>query len=403
MSTDHAATAPGTYRLATDSIYLRSWACVLLSMSGTFLLLLSISALVYEQTGSAFLSSAVFGTQWLLAIASPPAVGWLTSRFKIIDILVWNDVAAAGLVVLVALALQWSVWLCLGLLAVHGFLEATNKSLRILPLKAHVPPTSIKQAISYFATSQYLASSFGAILGLLMINRISILEIAYLDALTFLASALLYRSLKSVRIDVPKGAQRRREVVALAKTDPVLLRAACYLVLSTAVFQGYHNVARTEFAFQYLNLDHDGTMYIQIVSSIGIMVGAVAAGRLQGFMNAYRSALPLVAAVGMLCIGTFLPLGPVGRLAMYGLFIMTFEVAFVVFQADMVARTPIELLPTVNAYSLAGMTSGMMLVVYLGAWATDMTSLLAVASALAIVAVFVSLAVNLRTNPERPA
>lgn len=400
MASEHTIEnlAPPPYRLATDSVYLRSWIAVFFSMSGTSLLLLTIAALVYERTGSAFLSSAVFGSQWLLAIASPPAVGWLVVRFKVIDVLFLNDIAAAILVVAVASALQWSVWLCLGLLAVHGVMEATNKSLRILPLKAHVPQSEIKQAVSYFATSQYLAAAFGAILGVLLIDEVSLMEIAVLDAATFLGSAILYRSLKAMPIDIPKGKRRLSTVLSFAKTDRLLLRSACYLILSTAVFQGYHNVARTDFAFQYLGLDRDGTMYIQIVSSVGIMAGAVAAGRLQGFVDPFKSALPLIAAVGLLCLATFFPTGPFEQLAMYGIFIMVFEIAFVVFQADMVARAPIDLLPAINAYSLAAITTSMMLVVYLGAWATDMTSLFAVASALTVISTAGALLVNWKTR-----
>lgn len=393
-----AAGEAAPYRFWTDTVYLRSWAAVFLSMSGTFFLLLSISTVVYERTGSAFWSSAVFGSQWTLAILSPPLIAFLARRFRVIPLLAGADAVAAVLVVAAGLAFEGSLLLCLALLALHGVLEALNKSLRVLPLKAHVPPSQLKKAVAYFTTAQYLASTLGAAIGILAVGSLSILQIAILDALTFAVSGLIYLSLG--RLDVRVGDRAPgfqamwRETWGVLAGNAELRRALLYLVAIVGLFQGFHSMARAEYAFSYLGLGHDGTMYVQVVSSLGIVLGAVVAGHLTGLVHAHRAAPWLMGLTALLCLGIFLPVGPAAMLALYFVFIMAFEIAFVVFHAEVVSECPLPSLAAVNACNMAAMTSGMMLMVYGGGLLTDATSLLFVAAATGVLGMGAAAAIN---------
>ncbi|GGE90985.1 MFS transporter [Stappia taiwanensis] len=389
------------YRIWLDTIYLRSWLAVFLSMSGTFLLLLTLSTVVYAQTGSAFWSAAVFASQWVLAILSPPVVAWLAQRFQPVMLLAWADFLAAAVVIAAGLIFPVSLVACLVLLAIHGVLDAINRSLRVLPLKAHVPPEHLKAAVAYFSTAQYLAFGVGPLVGILLVDRLTVLGIAALDALSFVASGCLYLSFRKLTIgmgDAFSGfAALWRETRAVVAKNALLRRALLYLIVIVSLYQGFHNVARSEFAFRYLGMSLDGTMYVQLVASVGIVFGALLAGRVSRHLPAYSSALPLLIATALGCLAIFLPLGREAVLVLYGVFMALFEVAFMVCQAEAVAECPLPSLPAVNAGSFAAMTTGMMLMVFAGAAATDLTSLFTVALTIGVAALALGLLVNRQT------
>lgn len=370
-------------------------------MSGTFLLLLTLSTVVYAQTGSAFWSAAVFASQWVFAILSPPAVAWLAQRFQPVMVLAGVDFLAAVVVIAAGLIFPVSLVACLVLLALHGVLDAINRSLRVLPLKVHVPPEHLKAAVAYFSTAQYLAFGVGPLIGILLIDQLTVLEIAALDALSFVVSGCLYLSFRKLKIgmgEVFSGfAALWHETRAVVAQNALLRRALLYLVVIVSLYQGFHNVARSEFAFRYLGMSLNGTMYVQLVSSVGIVVGAVLAGRLSRRLSAWSAAFPLLAITAFGCLAIFLPLGREVMLVLYGVFMALFELAFMAYQAEVVAECPLSSLPAVNAGSVAAMTTGMMLMVFAGAAATDLTSLFAVALVIGVAALALGRLINRQT------
>ncbi|MHA7773870.1 MFS transporter [Roseibium sp. M-1] len=393
------------YNILLDSIFIRSWVAVFLSTSGTFLLLLSLSTVIYEQTGSALWAASVFASQWLFAIASPPFVAWLSERQPVIRILALADAFSVLLTVAIGFVFELSFLAVLGLLAVKGLMEALNKSLRIVPLKSHVPATHIKSAVAYFGTSQYLATGIGAAVGIYLIDRLSISEIAIIDALTFVASAAIYASLFGRFPEVKRAAQsvqKQFEIsVQLIKENPLLLRACLLLIAIVVFYQGFHNIARADFAFEYLLMGKDGTMLVQLVSSIAIVVGAVLGGLVLPHISSYRWAGWLLLCTCLSSLLMFAPADPTQLIVSYGIFIFVFEIAFVVTQAEVVAQCPLESLPALNSSLLAIMTFGMMLVVFAGGYFADKTTLLETAFAIAALVVPYAFVATLKTAQSK--
>ncbi len=286
------------YAAWRDTVFLRSWIAVFISTSGTFLLLLTLSTLIYEKTQSALLSSSIFASQWILAIVSPPLIAWLSQRFRVITLLAAADFIAAFVAIIIAIIFEWWFAVCLVFLALHGFLEAINKSLRIIPLKVLVPKSHLKSAVSYFATSQYIAAGVGAVGGVALVGNLSILQIALIDVFSFAISGCIYLSFRNSDLGATNSGAGLvtilRNCWSTVSGNIALSRALLYIITLTALFQGFHNIARAEFSFAYLKWSVEGTMYVQIVSSIGIILGAVLMGRVIKFITVSTFELPLM-------------------------------------------------------------------------------------------------------------
>lgn len=377
--------------LFADRAFLLMWCAMLASTAGTFLLLLALSLTLFTGSGSGFQASAVFGVQWLLPLAAAPLIGWLGSRFRPRGVLAAADVAGALLSLAVGFASGSGLLAVFVLLALRGLAEAVTKSVRVVALKRHMRPADLERAASLFNTSQYLGGAVGGLLGAALVERLTLPEIAAIDALTFGFAALCYLLLPAeIRREGAGGPPPTARVWRAARRAlagrPGLLANFHYLLLVTAIFQGFHNVARTPLPVGQLGLGAGGLMLLQVLSSTAIVAGALfVALFMQGPRGRVHPAL-LVAATAAAMVGAVLLREPVASLALYTVFIFGFEVAFTKVQKDVILDCPDEAIAHVSALANALQMALMMAVVFLGGGLMDHIGLAATAFAAAAVA-----------------
>lgn len=377
--------------LFADRAFLLMWCAMLASTAGTFLLLLALSLTLFTGSGSGFLASAVFGVQWLLPLLAAPLIGWLGSRFRPRGVLAAADVAGAALSLAVGFAYGSGLLAVFALLALRGLAEAVTKSVRVVALKRHMRPADLERAASLFNTSQYLGGAVGGLLGAVLVERLTLVQIAAVDALTFGFAAACYlllpAGLRRPDAGGPPPTARVWRIAGRALSGrPALLANFHYLLLVTAVFQGFHNVARTPLPVGQLGLGAGGLMLLQVLSSTAIVAGALfVALFMQGRGGRVSPAL-LVAGTAAAMVGAVTLRDPLASLALYTVFIFGFEVAFTKVQKDVIVDCPDEAIAHVSALANALQMASMMGVVFLGGGLMDRIGLAATALAVAAVA-----------------
>lgn len=401
--------APGPLRHAAalflDRAFLLMWCAMLASTAGTLLLLLALALTLFTGNGSGFQASAVFGVQGLLPLVAAPLIGWIGSRFRPRGVLAAADVAGGVLSLAIGFAYGSGLLAVFILLALRGLAEATTKSVRLVALKRHMRPENLERAASLFNTSYYLGGALGGLLGAVLAERLTLPEIAVIDALTFGFAAVCYLFLPP---EVHRAAAGRRPPTgriwrearrALARR-PALLGNFHYLLLVTAIFQGFHNVARTPLPVGRLGLGADGLMLLQVLSSSAIVAGALFVTLfMQGPRGRIHSAL-LVAATAAAMLGAVLLRNPVASLALYTVFIFSFEVVFTKVQKDLILDCPEEAMPHVSALANPLQMALMMAVVFLGGGLLDHIGIVATALVVTAAAGIWMLYIRMLTAPH---
>jgi Na+/melibiose symporter-like transporter len=135
------------------------------------------------------------------------------------------------------------------------------------------------------------------------------------DALSFLASALLLGSIRAREDDPPPVADRRRiwkeirEGISIVRRDPVL-RALAVAEMSHGVLWGVFGATYLLFAFQELELGPAGIGLITAAGGLGSLLGALIAPRAT---RRWGIGLTAVGGLVLAAVGNaFVPLAPAG-------------------------------------------------------------------------------------------
>ncbi|WP_345456923.1 MFS transporter [Deinococcus aluminii] len=356
---------------------------MLLSTTGSFVMLLALSSQLFQLTGSALLTSLIFASQWLLPSLLTKQIGRLGSRFEVGQILFVSEVLGALLTVASAVTMGHPT--LFAVLAARGLVEVTTKSYRTLALKRHFEGEQLKSAASFFNTSQYLGSGLGGVVGLFLIAKLTLLNVALLDALTYLVAAVLYMGIVSQQ-KAPGSSPTLPARPQPAATDaasssaqsqgwhgkPLLLLPLLMLIINAGFFQGFHNVLRVPLP-THLGLGSQGVMTLQIITSLAIFLGAVHAStqliRFSSFEGYVVQAISAGAAVAMI-LAVFLKLSWF-NFVVYFVFIYLFEVAYTIAMRDLIVQAPQEHMAMITASSTAYQTLTMTAIVVGGGFLAD--------------------------------
>lgn len=184
---DPSATVRGVLRIPEFRAILGSSG---LSLAGDQVARIAVAVLVYERTGSSFLVAATLACSYLTWLVSGPLLSSLADRLPRRRLMVACDVVRAGLVALlvlpdVPLVLVFAVLIAAGLLSPP--FDAAKSALlpEVLPGDQYVVGNAVQGAV--FQGAQVA----GFLLGGALVAATSARGALALDALTFLASALL--------------------------------------------------------------------------------------------------------------------------------------------------------------------------------------------------------------------
>ncbi|WP_067450474.1 MFS transporter [Actinomadura macra] len=349
---------PGGIRVVVSPVFLVLWGAMLVSATGTFFLLLTVSAELLTRNGSGLGASAVFAFQWILPVVLVHTVKRRceTPRLRRTVVAAELGGAAISLTIGVLLAQGLAVAL-LACFLLRGLLEAITKTARVVYTRQLFEGEALKLASYTFNNSYYLGGALGGVLGALLATRVSVTTAAAIDAATFVVSACCYLWLP--RVSAPKAPPGAPggvwgTVRTTLRGRRELMLAAIYLVLAIGILQGFHNTARTIIPIRLLRLDDAEVMQLQIVSGSAIFLGAVAvpvlisrsgAGRYLNLMGV------LLAALGM----GLLPQAPgkTGLYLLYFAYMFVFEFIFTTAQATIIQRCPPSSLVALTSFTNA--------------------------------------------------
>ncbi|WP_422768973.1 MFS transporter [Plantactinospora sp. WMMC1484] len=247
-----------------------------ISSIGTTLLLISVSVTYLLDTGSILSATTVYVAQFLPPLFFASAVAKLCHRTESRPILVSVELLSLGVALGIGLLFNHSYILVFVLLLIRGCLDMTLKAARGVALKRYVPSEHLARGNSLLNAGYYLGAGAGSLAGVAMIGHLTILQIAMVDAATYLLAALCYAALRPRRRahalePTPTGAWR--QVVRAMSADPRLARAFAYLLLSVMLLQGMNQLLRVWLPLEWLGLPAGGAAVAETVGLVGILTG----------------------------------------------------------------------------------------------------------------------------------
>lgn len=334
------------------------------STIGTFLLLLSLAAKTFEQSGSGLLSGMIFGASWILSIFLFPFIGKLVSQTNTQKTLVISEITGGLFSLLIGFIYQSPSITLFTLLALRGITESITKSGREILFKEYIHPEKQKQASSVFESSYYLGTGLAGFFGAYLVNILSIFHIALIDFITFLISSLCYLLLK--RFKRPPSLQEKNFLIGLKTitANPSLYLSVILLLTNVIFFQGAHNIARTILPMRIHQLGVSGVQQLQIIFCLAISSATFFMGKfyIDKFLFLFSNPLLTVVTILTLCL-SFVAKSPVVSFFLYFLFAFFFEISFLKHKSDLRVYCPREKIGHVGAFCLALSQSGMVIII----------------------------------------
>lgn len=164
----------------------------LVSMVGTVVTHVALALLVFERTGSAFLSALAFSIGWLPHLVVGTLLSGLVDRVRPRRLLVGCDLASAGVVGLMVLP-GLPVPALLGLVLVQGCVTPVFMATRAATLPDLLPGDSYVLGRSLLNVVAQGSQLVGYAVGGLLVAAVSARGALALDAASFLVSALVLR------------------------------------------------------------------------------------------------------------------------------------------------------------------------------------------------------------------
>jgi len=211
------------------------FAAHVISFSGDVIAQLALAVLVFERTGSAFGSSLTFALGFVPHLFGGTLLSSVADRFPVRRTLICCDLASAGLVALMALP-GVPIPLLLGLLLPLGAIAPVFQGARAASLPDVLGGEGFALGRSLLRMVAQTSQVWGFALGGVLLAVLSPRSLLLLDAVSFLASAVLLRvgtRERPARVDLPAGLPRRsvardslagvRLVLGSARLRPLLL------------------------------------------------------------------------------------------------------------------------------------------------------------------------------------
>jgi predicted MFS family arabinose efflux permease len=211
------------------------FAAHVISFAGDVVAQLALAVLVFERTGSAFGSSLTFALGFVPHLFGGTLLSSVADRFPVRRTLICCDLASAGLVAVMALP-GVPIPLLLGLLLPLGAIAPVFQGARAASLPDVLGGEGFALGRSLLRMVAQTSQVWGFALGGVLLAVLSPRSLLLLDAVSFLASAVLLRvgtRERRARVDLPAGPPRRsvardslagvRLVLGSARLRPLLL------------------------------------------------------------------------------------------------------------------------------------------------------------------------------------
>ncbi|MCO5060269.1 MAG: MFS transporter [Rhizobiaceae bacterium] len=379
------------------------WIAMFSTMAGGNMLLVCLSLKIYAATGSALDAGLVFVAQFTAAIFLSGFIERLCRGHPPRRVLLIADGMALLVVIAIGFVPEDNIVLVFVLLLARGFTEALMKSARGVAIKINFPAAVVERSNALLAAPHYLGNAAGVVLASLIVERLSIGGIGLVAAGLLALSICCYLGL-TLRDDTAAAKDRDFRLLARAatvlRTNAALRYALGYVFACTALFQGYHQIARTLVPMDRLGLTASQSSVFQLSAVAGILVGTVVVAT---FLTGERRRLvPLPAgmtATALFCVMPWMTSSPIVALTGYFLFLAFFEITFLRAQNAMLLAADDTQIATAMVMFYALSYAGMAAVILVTGFLSDLFGGVPVALGVAAAAILVSLVLETRLRP----
>ncbi|MEW6057483.1 MAG: MFS transporter [Bdellovibrionota bacterium] len=327
--------------LFEDHQYLVLWANLMLSTASGYFVMLSYSAEVFSRTGSNLSAASIFGMSWILPVLLVKLTAKIVSGISARSILLVTALTQMSLVLLLPFVTQLpSLFYVIFML--RGYLEAIEKTCRITTLKHNMPSDLLEKANALLNTAHFVGIGCGAILGGVLSTTIGAQGTSLVSSSLFFVTALLALRLTTIKSQSlsPAASKSFRQIFTIVRQNNILSPLIC-LILTVMFFQGFHNVARTAYALEFLGMPSFSVSLLQFISTIAIISGASFVAKYVSARNANPGKnANLLLLTSFLMMILILVKNPIVAFPLYFAFIFSFEVAFTYIQNQIVTRAP---------------------------------------------------------------
>ncbi|WP_078917570.1 MFS transporter [Streptomyces sp. NRRL S-813] len=362
---------------------------------GSFLVLVSLSTHVGSVTGSGLLAGAMLSAPWLPALLLAGPLNRLLGRHAPERLVRLAEAASLALTAAALAAPQRALLVVAAvLLLVRGYFEAVTRSATAVVLRDTVAPQRLHRANTVAEIGKLTGLSVGAALAGPAGAVLSLRGLLAVNAGTLVLSTLLAWALpassKRASAKASRDESRARSGTRLRVQDPVLRRLFARFLL-VSFWQGFHTVAVTVVPVQVLG---GGTRLVGVfvaVSSLALFAGSLAAlpgrRRLERVPSAAWAVLPMPPLLAAVLAGR-----TVATLALYALFLVLFEMAYVHFNNRVLATASDAELPSVVTFRATLLPAGVAVSVLVMGALCDLVGPLSTAFVVAVVTVLVTAA-----------
>ena len=244
-----------------------------LSALGDFLALIPLVLHVQQRTGSTFAVSAVFFALWGPVVLGAGLAGAIVDRFENRALLIGVSLAQAAIAVALALSVN-TLWAVLVLVALLGFAAALSQPAEFALVPAAAGETEIARANGLMESARALGFSAGPLLGGVLAAAGQLRLALAIDALSFLAVALVAGVLKARRRPVASaGRVQARDGLVFLVRDRALAVTLGGAIAALTVFT-ISATAEPFFVTDVLGAGSFGYGLLITAWTIGMLLGA---------------------------------------------------------------------------------------------------------------------------------
>ena len=341
-----------------------------ISSAGSVLLHIVLAMAIYAKTKSGLMTSVFISLQWMPALlvvlyrsdwdhGMNPRMRW----YRL-------DLISAALTLPILYFVHDANYLPIViLLLIRGLVDHVNRINKTVASRALFPKAKVTHYASFLQTGYHFGIGLAAVLGIFLARRVDISVIVLVDALTFVASAVLVYFTRCVDVTtdyattvtrLPLG-KRIAEYRDALMGDRRLLVCAMLMPLTATFFQATYSVLQPIFPVQKLGLGAPAVSLSYVLASIAIIIGSSSFSffckKMQPFERPFLQTRILVATLSLitavLYISTVWVSSALFSAILFTLMIIVFEFVWMLGYGGTVAYAPKGQLGSVFGISFA--------------------------------------------------
>lgn len=302
-----ATRAPSMFAVFRKRDFTQLWFAQLISTIGSSLADLAAAILVFRLTDSALAVGLILMASAVPSLVFGLVAGVFVDRFDRKKILIWSDLLRAAVVasIPIGVATFGIAWLYLIVLVNAGvaqFFDPAHES--VIPEVAD--EEELAAADAFLSISSFGSTAVGFAAAGLLATTASLDVAFYVDALSFVVSALFITFVRIGRLEVPDGTSVRAVVDNLAEgvralRDAPLLRSTFLVGMPVFFSFGLWNVLLLPFALRALDATEFEYGLQEGITSVGFVVGSLLMAR---YADRWREGAWIVfSVIGMGLVG----------------------------------------------------------------------------------------------------